>query len=202
MKVQYCITLPQRRAVSLLANINGLFSLFEENDNRIVIEYDVTEDQKGMLDTLLNQKGVIINDKPQWPSKGDEYYFISEMGGIKQDNWTTYIDGTPSTVDTSRHNIGNIFKTREEAEFEIERLKVLNQLKSLSDDDQKWNNVNLHSYITYNLHFEMFDILSFSSTKLPYNVPFKSTASARAAIKTIGEDRLKKYVFGVKEKEN
>ena len=30
---------------------------------------------------------------------------------------------------------------------------------------------------------------------------FKSEESAKAAIKVIGEDKLKKYVFGVEEKE-
>lgn len=197
MKVQYLLTIPQIRAISLLTHIDGTFMHCDANDRRL-IEYDITSDQHCMLDSLLSQTGFVIKEKPQWPSEGDKYYYIDNDGEILTGRWDT-INDVPSCVDARRRNIGNIFKTEEEAQFKYERLKVLNQLKSLSDDDWEWNKVNSHYYIAYDLDREKFDIWSFSFTKLPCNIYFKTKASAEAAIKTIGEDKLKKYVFGIEE---
>lgn len=199
MKVRYLLTVNQIQAIKALTNIPGIILVGEVSKH--VVEYDITSYQVTMLDSLLDQKGTIVNDESQWPSKGDEYYFISEMGGTKQDFWTT-VNDTPTIVDISRRNIGNIFKTREEAEFELERLKVLNHLKNLSDDDQEWDGVNQHYHIIYNIDHHEFGVFAYASVKLLQEYWFKSEESAKAAIKTIGEDKLKKYLFNVKEKEN
>lgn len=197
MKVQYLLTIPQIRAISLLTHIDGKFMHYDANDRRL-IKYDVTEDQKGMLDSLLSQTGFVIKDETQWPSQGDKYYYIDNDSEILTGQWDT-INDIPSRVDARRRNIGNIFKTREEAEFEIERLKVLNQLKSLSDDDQKWNQKNSHYHIAYELCFDKLSIWDSSCVKSLHEYYFKSKESAENAIKIIGEDKLKKYVFGVEE---
>lgn len=146
MKVQYLLTPTQIRAISLLAHICGesvqVTTVSGEIDGRQVVEYDITTDQNFILDSLLDQKGIVIKDKPQWLSEGDKYYYIDNDGEILTGRWDT-INDVPSRVDARRRNIGNIFKTEEEAQFKYERLKVLNQLKSLSDDDQKWNQLKM-----------------------------------------------------------
>lgn len=200
MKVQYLLTPEQVRAISLLVHIDGT-TICENIKDRQLVEYTVPDDLKDMLDTLLNQNGLAFKEKPQWPSQGDPYYYIDNDGEILRGRWEA-ADNVNSRVDRRRCDIGNIFKTEEEAQFESERLKVLSQLKSLSDDDQKWNQKNLHYHIAYELPFGKLEVWDSSCVKLPNEYYFKSTASAKAAIKTIGEDRLKKYVFGIKEKEN
>ena len=197
MKVQYLLTLAQIRAISLLIHINGTTLPEEVNDKRLV-EYDIPMNQILMLDSLLRQEGFIIKDESQWPSDGDEYYYISADSEILRDHWDM-IDGVPSLLDDYRRNIGNIFKTRREARFEMERLEVLNQLKNLSDDDQVWDAAHTHYCIKYDLEFHEFECWSICHYKLPHEYWFKSEESAKAAIKIIGEDKLKKYIFNIKE---
>lgn len=197
MKVQYLLTFPQIRAISLLAHIDGIF-LSEEVNNRRIVEYDITLDQNFMLDSLLNQRGSIVKDKPQWPSQGDNYYYIDNDGEILKGRWVI-INGTPSRLDAHRHDIGNIFKTEEEAEFEKERLKIYNKLKSLSNDDQEWNGDNEHYHIVYDPVNNTFDVQVRYCIKEVNGYWFKSKESAEAAIKVIGEDKLKKYIFNIKE---
>ena len=142
MKVQYLLTIPQIRAISLLIHIDGTcMSCYA--DARRLVEYDITSDQHCMLDSLLSQTGFVINDKPQWPSQGDRYYFIDNDGDILKGQWDI-INDSPSCIDSHRRDIGNVFKTLEEAKFACERLKVCNKLKSLSDDDQECNADNKH----------------------------------------------------------
>ncbi len=197
MKVRYLLTFPQIRAISLLVRINGIALSQEINDRRLV-EYDITTDQIFMLDSLLGQKGFIIKDKSQWPSNGDKYYYIDDEGYIMDSQWDT-IDGTPTEVDISRRNIGNVFKTLEEAKFACERLKVCNKLKSLSDDDQEWNADNEHYQIVYDAIDNTFSAQALYYIKAANEYWFKSEESALAAISTIGEDKLKKYIFNIKE---
>ena len=197
MKVQYLLTFPQIRAISLLAHIDGKFLSEEVNDRRLV-EYNITIDQNFMLESLLSQKGFVVKDKPQWPSKGDEYYYIDNDGEILRGHWNI-INDAPSSLDAYRRDIGNVFKTTEEAEFELEKLKVCNKLKSLSDDDQEWDAAHTHYCIKYDLDFHEFECWSICHYKLPHEYWFKSEESAKAAIKIIGEDKLKKYIFNIKE---
>ena len=197
MKVRYLLTFPQIRAISLLAHIDGIF-LSEEVDNRRLIEYDITANQKFMLYSLLNQKGFVVKDEPQWPSQGDEYYYINDYSEILVSNWDT-IGEEPSYVDSCRRDIGNVFKTVDEAKFERERLKVCNKLKSLSDDDQEWNADNEHYQIVYDAIGNTLDVQVLYYIKAANEYWFKSEESALAAITAIGEDKLKKYVFNVKE---
>lgn len=188
MKVQYLLSFPQINAIHTLVGISGTISIAP--DDVKLVEYDISEEQKSMLDSLLSQNGSIKEAMP-WPSIGDEYFFISDYGCVKRDTNNGWLK------DNARRTLGNMFKTKEEAEFELERLKVLNQLKSLSDDDQEWNTVNSHYHIIYDVRYHEFNVLPYSSIKLPQAYWFKSKESARAAIETIGEDKLKKYVFPV-----
>lgn len=198
MKVHFLLRGSQIDAIRLLANIDGTI-LSDRIDGMQLIEYDITTDKIMMLESLLSQQGSIVKEEKKWPSEGDDYYYIDSTGSILHTQWDM-INDIPTKVDLGRRDIGNIFKTKEEAEFEKERLKVLNQLKSLSDDDQEWYGVKSHYHIVYDLDCEMFRVWSSNFTKLPCsNIYFKSKESAEAAIKTIGEDRLKKYVFNIKE---
>ena len=186
MKVQYLLSFQQMNAISSLAHINGTLLVSDIVSDNCLVEYDITEDQFFMLDSLLNTKGLIVKDEKQWPFEGDKYYCIGDNGKI----------------DKARMDIGIAFKTREEAEFAYERLKVLNQLRNLADDDQEWDTSgqHFHYYIVYDICTNEFNVWFNNHVKsLSPGYWFKSKESAEAAIKTIGEDKLKKYVFNVKE---
>ena len=90
----------------------------------------------------------------------------------------------------------------EECEFAIERLKVLAELKhfaELYNDTIDWDDVHSKKhclyYNSYNHEIE-FDCDYFYNYGSVY---FSSLELAQQAVKLIGEDRIKKYYFEVKE---
>lgn len=154
-------------------------------------EYELDEDKL---------KEILIEPKPKkvWDIKeNDEYYCVTAEGNIYSSVWDNY------KVDYKRLGIGNVFLTREDAEFERERLKVEAELlkyggtrdmMSLGDENtKKWfmkcthkqgPSLSIDSYWTVN------------SQGIIY---FKSQEAILNAIAKIGEDRIKKYIFNVKE---
>lgn len=55
-------------------------------------------------------------EKP-WPQEGDKYYFLDSTGFIRDTNYDDY------QLDNGRREFGNFFRTREEAEAALERVK-------------------------------------------------------------------------------
>ena len=127
-----------------------------------------------------------------FPQAGDEYYFLDGAGYVQSDH---YIG---NYIDYARINIGNIFKTQEKAVFRAEQLKVLHELEQLADDDQDWNQNHTHWDIFFD-HASSIVRPDYHGNNKYTQYMFKSKESAQAAIDKIGEDRLKKYYFGVKE---
>ena len=121
------------------------------------------------------------------------YYLISSEGEITQSIWCG-----SHPIDKNRYLIGNCFKTQEEAEFALERQKVIVELERFAKEH---NDTNKHSCRLLRYDNEC----SFSSAIGVYNygaavIPtFTSDRSAMEAVETIGKDRIKKYYFGVKE---
>lgn len=133
-------------------------------------------------------------EEKKWPQEGDRYYCIESAGNIED----YFYEGSP--IDDEICRIGNIFRTEEEAEFKLEQLKVLHELEELADDDQPWDKNNSHYNIAYEYEDNNIRIESWKHYQTsPIKYYFKSHESAQAAIDKIGEDRLIKYYFGIKE---
>ena len=63
----------------------------------------------------------------RWRAReGEKYYYFCGHGEICADR-----DG-PYKIDTGRYNLGNYFKTEEEAENVVEKIKIYTQLKDLA----------------------------------------------------------------------
>ncbi len=126
----------------------------------------------------------------QWiPAEEERYWCIDNNGWALTSNWKD------DASDRSRLEIGNVYKTREEAKFECERLKVLAIMKKYSrpfvqgdenyymELNHKRDNIEVSSYFLYDsgvYHFE-------------------SEEMAQRAIDEIGKDRLKKYYFRIED---
>ena len=150
-------------------------------------------------DIALGLKAVVeetIAELTKWPQKDDPYYFITSDGGVVYD-----VYDSDFSSDKDRLEFGNMFKTREEAEFKCEQLKVLHELEQLADDNQPWDGChNKHWYINCTIINRVVEVTVHCCCQLilqPYC--FKSEESAIAAIKKIGEERLKKYYFCIPE---
>ena len=54
-----------------------------------------------------------------WPNKGDSYWYVEADGDIVSENW----DGIETEI--KKLFLGNVFLTKQEAEYHLERLKSL-----------------------------------------------------------------------------
>lgn len=141
-----------------------------------------------------------IPQKPKsvWDLKeGDKYYYIDMCGNVDR---TTFGNGT-YWADKKIIEVGNAFLTREEAEFEVERRKCeailvkygTRNLMSLGDNYTK------KYYIQYDYNVNKIMIFKHYSSGMQGVINFKTQELAQKAIDEVTEERLKKYVFNVKE---
>ena len=154
------------------------------------------EERKQLLE--LVKKGN-KSPKKRWRAQGDEkYYFIDSKG---------YIDSLKETnhaVDEHLYKVGNYFKTSEEAKFELNKRLVYQELKDYAlehnegeidwknSEQEKWviSYDNQVKWLVYRDRYTLSDI---------GQIYFSSCEIAREAVKAIGEDRIKRYLFNIKE---
>ena len=136
-------------------------------------------------------------DKPEYggkrwkPKKNEEYYHIYPNGKIDRFFFDSGYDANVCTQ-------GNCFKTKEEAEFEVERRKVIAELSDYAEGDEAvWDGTTGHWQIYYSFLFNRLSYnICFTRTETLY---FPSREAAEAAVKAVGEDRVKKYYLRIKE---
>lgn len=137
-----------------------------------------------------------IPNKPKsvWDlTEEDKYYYIDCYGEID----STFYD---CEEDVDIIKCGNAFLTREEAEFEVERRKceaVL--LKYGTRNFMSFEYYDDKYYIMYNNTLENVYVDCCNFMQIQGSIYFKTKELAQKAIEEVGEDRLKKYVFNVKE---
>ncbi len=159
---------------------------------------NLTENEKNIFEMLIKKAN--NNYKPFIkPKYNQTYYFISGDGEVRLSNWYN------NNFDKTLFEIGNCFKTREEAEFALEKQIIYTELKryALEHNDEvlDWNNKEQAKWaLTYD--YEHRCILSMYGTawmKELCSVYFTSAEIARNAIAEVGEEKIKKYLFEVEE---
>lgn len=123
----------------------------------------------------------------------DKYYYISEIGICEWAFWTN------NNFNKLQLAIGNIFLTKEDAEFEVEYLKVKAELKryaSMCEEPIDRSNA-------YQCKFycsAAFDGMQFFNTNsiVGDNIYFTDILILEQAVQEIGEERIIKYYLGVK----
>lgn len=141
----------------------------------------------------------VVEEKEVWkPKKGERYCFYDSEGAIYEIKY----DG--DSIDKNRLDLGNCFKTRQEAEHMVEKLKIIKELRDFAlENNEKeidWKNPNqVKHIIVYNNETQIMrtDLWYASTQYIPFNIYFTSKEIAQRAIETIGEDRIKKYYFDV-----
>ena len=132
------------------------------------------------------------------PKEGETFYYI--MGdGIIADNVYYQI----FTVNKNRLAMGNCFKTKEDAELALKKHMVYQELKQFADENNgpiDWNDERSHKYSIACSHEEIkrLYITCWATYQFMGCVWFSSMELAEQAIQKVGEDRIKKYLFGVK----
>lgn len=134
-------------------------------------------------------------EKPKsiWELKeGDKCFFINSMGSMIPVKW----DGTYCAI--RNLEIGNVFLTKEEAQDEIERRKVETELLRLGGRRNiKLDICDDNYYIMYDHKTRNLAYFNRNWMHSQGSIFFDTYVDADKAVKTIGEDRIKKYIFGV-----
>lgn len=160
-------------------------------------------DSINIKDLLADDWEVVEGKKKWWePELDEKYYIIGVDGSIGYNNY----DG--DCADKRLMAIGNCFQTEEQAEFMAEKLKVIHELEKFAFENNEkeidWDDINQAKYHLVGVFGDKGNnyikiCSTFMLKELPFNIYFISEEIARKAIETIGEDRIKKYYFGVKE---
>ena len=128
-----------------------------------------------------------------WPKDGDMYWIIGSCGEIDYKHFSS------NSSDIARIDIGNYYKTKEEARQVVEKMKVMAELKRLADKSWKeagveidWSDENTSKYfVRYNMVYDAVFIDWNSVIKNINDFYFHSEQKAKEAIYKIGEERLK-----------
>ena len=181
--------------------IGGLISIifyFDKNMrlNMKLVESDCRDVFRGLMSGKCKIEKIPQKPKTVWDLKdGDEYYYIDYYGEIKS------VFNECCDEDLNIIEIGNAFLTEEEAKHEVERRKCeAIMLKYGTRNIMSLGDINAHKYfIVYNNYYHEISISFYQSTNSQGTIYFESVELAEKAIEEVGEDKLKKYVFNVKE---
>lgn len=154
-------------------------------------DVELTEEQEKHIKEYLGFK-----ESKKWkPKEGEKYFYLDSSGTIDYD---TYIK---VDVDIYRVFTNNCFKTKEEAEYRLEQIKVYNELKNFADENNEeidWENTNkLKYFIRLDRCTNLLVCDSYFSTQYIGQIYFSSKELAQRALVKVGAERIKKYLFGV-----
>lgn len=166
---------------------------FDRLIENIEIENALAEDWE-----VVEEREVV--EEPKWkPREGELYFYVNSNGEIEYRYYKN------RNINDKRRicNIGNYFKTDEEADHMVEKLKVIKELKELSNikfnmsDYLKNNKIYYIAYdFTQNRIVPLFDNIS---RNIPFNVYFSTKEDCEKAITKIGKERLEKYYFDIED---
>lgn len=168
---------------------------------RTELEKQITEAQKQVneLNASIAAMSELVSTMPVenegiWvPKDGDKYWFVTTYGTVAS---STRCEEEP-TFYNGRISIGNVFRTREEAERHLERLKVLQELRVLAKGFKPdWGDVNQYKL---RLHFchtsKKWNLVTNTVIQSLGAIYFRTEADAQTAIDTLG-DRLNVLLEG------
>ncbi|MDY3036011.1 MAG: hypothetical protein SOS22_07305 [Absicoccus sp.] len=130
----------------------------------------------------------IEKPKTVWDLKKDDTYYLIDIDGeVMNATWNNMY------IDNDFRKIGNIFLTKEEAEFEVERRKIETEMLRLGGRRNfKFDGDNYGIY-----YCDGINVVYYCNTMYQGLIYFDTVKEAHDAIKEIGKNRIIKYVFGV-----
>ena len=125
-----------------------------------------------------------------FPQEGDDYCYTTMLGRVCHGSW----DNLDS--ETKMLELGNIYRTEEEAEFDVEKKKVETELLKFSIPV---NPTGGNYFIVFNMQTGVLGTRYSFYITTQGAIYFESEEKALQAIDSIGEERIKKYIFGVED---
>ena len=148
---------------------------------------NLQEELKALKERIAELE-VLAKEEQKFPQKYDDYWYVADDTEVLRQSWYN------SEYDEGRLSIDNIFKTEEQAEFVVEKLKVEAELRKYS---RPYEHGRFNYYLFFDIESDCLDA-NFTSYCPPQGaIYFESEEKVRQAIKSVGKERIKKYIFGV-----
>jgi len=148
-----------------------------------------TQDEIKALKERIAELEELAKEEQEFPQAGDMYWYIDNDGEVMEMEWQG------NEYDQGRLSIDNVFKTKEQAEFAVKKLKVEAELRKFSrpfiEGEDNW-------YMALGDAFEIY-YMNDSIDPIQGVIYFDSLKRAHQATGEIGADRIKKYIFGVED---
>ena len=145
------------------------------------------------LETEFNEKikalKAEVQQEKEFPQEDDMFWFINTFG---RSVWSTWGE---SITNRQLIEIGNMFRTKEQAEFAVEKLKVEAELRKFSRPFKN-GQTNCNIILSDN---ENVSTAYWNEIQIQGSIYFESGEKAQQAIEVVGEERIKKYIFGVED---
>lgn len=129
-------------------------------------------------------------EEQEFPRDGDRYWYMTTTGKIFTSNW----DGFDFDFDEAVLEIGNIFQTKEQAEFAVEKLRVEAELRKFSRPFEEGEN---NYFVVFESLEKTIALDCDRYLQTQGTIYFETAKVVLSAVDTIGADRIKKYIFGV-----
>lgn len=140
---------------------------------------------------------VLRNYKVKFPNLGDTYWRINRRGYIVVDRWSC------AEADYESFSCGNCFTSAASALHTLEALKIYCKLKHFAEanntEEIDWNSHTPKFVLLYSYNTSEIQYAPMFSTKNIGQIYFSSEEIAKRAIEFVGEDNIKKYLFGIEE---
>lgn len=158
---------------------------------------NLNPEEKEQLFSLV-EKSNKPNPNKRWRADyGECYYTIFGDGDI-----APLCENNQSEAKL-RYKLGNYFKTRQEAGFEREKRLLYQELSDYAfqhnEKELNWDDATQEKFCIYLAHkpdsSTVLAIDNMQTVEYPNTVYFSSREIAKNAIKAIGEERIKKYLF-------
>lgn len=138
------------------------------------------------VQSLVNELEEVMEN--EFPQEGDKYWYINQLGIVLRDEWLGFVS------DGYMIEIGNVFETEQDAHFAAEKLKVEAELRKYSTEYQPY--AEIYNIVFHNNSKKVITVTA-NQTFQDITFYFESKEKAQQAIESVGEERIKKYIFSM-----
>ena len=148
------------------------------------------QDELKALKERIAELEELAKEEQEFPQDGDKYWYININGDVTSGKWEKF------DIEKDMLEIDNVFGAKEQAKLAVEKLRVEAELRKFSrpfKEDEYNYFIQIHPSHN-NIVTDSDDYYQTQGT-----IYFESTTIANEAIDAIGENRIKKYIFGVED---
>lgn len=158
---------------------------------------NLSEEKQEQLMALIAE-GNKPKSKRFKPEIGEIYWFIDGLGDVVNDTWGD------DAFDEYHYKTHNCFKTEEEAEFKREQdnvhYELLNYAEEHNEGEIDWKDLSQEKwFLVFDYEYNRMDIYRTLNCVHMNQIYFTRERIAKSAIKAVGEDRTRKYLFNVED---